>query len=50
MKSRRMRWEENVDNVGEMRTVYRDLVRQCEEKRRLGWPGLRAKDTISIDS
>jgi hypothetical protein len=27
-------------SVEEMRTVYRDLVGQCEEKIRPGWPGL----------
>jgi hypothetical protein len=33
-----------------MRTVYRDLVWQCEEKIRLGWPGLRPEDPISIEA
>jgi hypothetical protein len=50
MKSRRMGCEEYVESVEEVRTVYRDLVWQCEEKIRLGWPGLRPEDTISIDS
>jgi hypothetical protein len=41
MKSRRMTWGEYIESVEEMRTEYRILVGQCEEKRRCRWPGLR---------
>ena len=48
-KSRRMGWAVHVVRMGEMRGVYRVLVRKPEEKRPLGRPSCRWEDNIKID-
>jgi hypothetical protein len=49
MKSRRMRWAENVARMGEGRNVYRVLVGKLEGKRQLERPRRRWEDGIKID-
>jgi hypothetical protein len=49
MKSRRMRWAGHVALMGEVRGVYRVLVRKLEGKRPLGRPRLRLEDNIRMD-
>ena len=49
VKSRRMRWAENVARMGEGRGVHRVLVGKPEGKRPLGRPRRRWKDNIKID-
>ena len=49
MKSRRMRWAENVARIGEERGVYRVLVEKSEGKRPLGRPRCRWADNIRPD-
>jgi hypothetical protein len=46
IKSRRMRWEENVARLGEERGVYMVLVGKPEEKRSLRRPRRRWEDNI----
>jgi hypothetical protein len=46
VKSRRMRWARQVEQVVEKRNVYRMLVRKPEEKRPLGRPSRRWVDNI----
>jgi hypothetical protein len=40
IKSRIMRWEEHVENMGATRGVYRDLVGKLEERDHVGDPGI----------
>jgi hypothetical protein len=49
IKSRRMRWEEHVAQMRQMRSEYKLLVVESEGKRSLGRPRLRWKDNIKID-
>jgi len=49
IKSRRMEWAGHVVRMGEMRGVYRVLVRKPEGKRPLGRPRLRWEDNINLD-
>jgi hypothetical protein len=49
IKSRRMRWAGHVARRGEMRNVYRLLVRKSEGKRPLGRPRRRWMDNIMMD-
>jgi hypothetical protein len=49
IKSRRMRWEEHVARMGEVRGVYRILVGRPEVKRPLGRPRRRWEDNIKMD-
>jgi hypothetical protein len=48
IKSRRMRWAENVASMGEERVVYRVLVGRAEGKRPLGRPRRRWEDNIKL--
>ena len=48
VKSRRMRWAEQVACIGERRGVYRVLVGKPEGKRPLGRPRRRWKDNIKM--
>ena len=48
MKSRRMRWEENVARMEERRDVYMVLVRKPERKRPLERLRHRWEDIIKI--
>jgi hypothetical protein len=49
VKSRRMRWAEQVARMGEERVVYRVLVGKPEGKRPLGRPRRRWEDNIKMD-
>jgi hypothetical protein len=49
IKSRRMRWEGHVAQMGEKRNVYRLLVGKPEGKRPLGRPSHRWMDNIKMD-
>jgi hypothetical protein len=49
IKSRRMRWAEHVERMGEGRGVYRVLVGKPEGKRPLGRPRRRWEDDIKMD-
>jgi hypothetical protein len=49
LKSRRMKWEENVARIGEKRNAYRLLVGKPEEKRPLGRSRRRWVDNIKMD-
>ena len=49
IKSRRMRWAENVARMGERRCTYRILVGKPEGKRPLGRPRRRSEDNIKMD-
>jgi hypothetical protein len=49
IKSRRIKWAGNVARMGEVRNVYRVLVRKPEGKRSLERPRLRWKDGIEMD-
>jgi len=49
IKSRRMRWVENVARMGEERGVYRVLVGKPEGKRTLGRPRRRWVSNIRTD-
>jgi hypothetical protein len=49
MKSRRMRWEGHVAQMGEKRNAYRILVGKSEEKRPLGRPRRRWVDNIKMN-
>jgi hypothetical protein len=48
MKQRRVRWAGNVARVGEMRNVYKILVRKSEGKRPLGRTRRRWKDNTRM--
>jgi hypothetical protein len=48
-KSRRMRWAEQVERMGEDRKVNKVLVGKPEGKRPLGRPRLRWEDGIRMD-
>jgi hypothetical protein len=48
IKTGRMRWVGNVARKGETRNAYKVLVRNSEEKRPFGRPGLRWEDNIKI--
>jgi hypothetical protein len=49
MKSRRMRWDWHVAQMGERRNAYRTLVAKPEEKRRLGRPRRTWVDNIEME-
>jgi hypothetical protein len=49
IKSRRMRWVGHVAHMGEVRSVYRDLVGRPEGKRPLGRTRYRWEDNIKMD-
>jgi hypothetical protein len=49
IKSKRMRWEEQVARMGETRNAYRILVGKPERKRPLGRPIRRWVDNIKMD-
>jgi hypothetical protein len=49
IKSRRMRWAEQVARMGEGRGVYRVLVGKPEGRRPLGRPRRRWKNNIRMD-
>jgi hypothetical protein len=49
LKSRRMRWAEQVARIGERRRVYRVLVGKPEGKRPLGRPRIRWEQNIRMD-
>ena len=49
IKSRRMRWAEHVECMGERRVVYRVLVGKPEGTRPLGRPIRRWADNIEMD-
>jgi hypothetical protein len=49
IKSRRMRWEGDVAQMGEKRNMYRLLVGKPEGKRPLGRPRWRWVDNIRMD-
>jgi hypothetical protein len=49
IKSRRMRWSENVARMGERRDVYRILVGKNEGKRPFGRPRRRREGNIKVD-
>jgi hypothetical protein len=44
-----MRWVGHVEHTGEMRGVYRVVVRKHEEKRPLGRPRRRWNDNIKMN-
>jgi hypothetical protein len=44
----RMIWAGHVAHVGEVRNVYKLLVRKSKEKRHLGRPRLRWEDGIKM--
>jgi hypothetical protein len=48
IKSRRMKWEEHVAHMGEMRNVYTILVRKPEANRQLGRPRRRWENNIRM--
>ena len=48
-KSRRIRWEVRVARMGEIRRVYRVLVRKHDGKRPLGRRRRRWEDNIEMD-
>jgi hypothetical protein len=48
IKSRRMRWVGHIAHMGEMRNVYKILVRKPERKRPLGRPRNICEDNIRI--
>jgi hypothetical protein len=49
IKSRRMRWAENVARMGEVRGAYNILVGRPAERRPLGTPRSRWEDNIKMD-
>jgi hypothetical protein len=49
MKSRIMRWAGHITGLGEIRGVYRVMVRKPEGKRQLGIPRRRWQDNIKMD-
>jgi hypothetical protein len=49
IKSRRMRWAENVTRTGERKGAYRILVGKPERKGQLGRPRHRWEDNIRMD-
>jgi len=49
IKSRRMRWADNVASMLERKDVYRVLVGKPDGKRPLGRPRRRWKDNIRTD-
>jgi hypothetical protein len=49
IKSRRMRWADNVARRGERRSIYRDFVGKREGKIPLGRPRRRWEDNIKMD-
>jgi hypothetical protein len=49
IKSRRMRWTENVARMGEKRGAYRILVGRPDGRRPLGRPRRRWEDNIKMD-
>jgi hypothetical protein len=49
IKSRRMRWAEHVERMGETRNAFRILVGKPKGKRPLGRPRRRWVDNIKMD-
>jgi hypothetical protein len=49
IESRKIRWAEHVERIGERRIVYRILVGKPGGKRPLGRPRLRWEDNIKMD-
>jgi hypothetical protein len=49
IRSRRMRWAEHVELIGEKRNAYRLFVGKPEGKRPLGRPSRRWMDNIRMD-
>jgi hypothetical protein len=49
IKSRRMRWAENIAQMGVKRNAYRILVGKSEGKRPLGRPRRRWVDNIKVN-
>jgi hypothetical protein len=49
MKSRKMRWEGHVAQIGEKMNVYRLLVGKPKGKTQLGRPRHRRVDNIKMD-
>jgi hypothetical protein len=49
IKSRRIKWADNVERMGEKRNAYRILVGKPEGRRPLGRPRPRWVDNIKID-
>jgi hypothetical protein len=49
IESRRMRWAGRAARMGEMRNVYKILVRKPERKRPLGRTRLRLEGNIRMD-
>jgi len=49
IKSRRMRWAGHIAHIGEMRNVYKILVRKPEKKRPLRRPKHRWEDNIRLN-
>jgi hypothetical protein len=49
IKARRMRWEEHVARMGEVRGAYTILVGRPEGRRPLGRPRRRWEDNIKMD-
>jgi hypothetical protein len=49
IKSRRMRWADHVERMGEKRNAYILLVGKPEGKRPLGRPRRRCVDNIRMD-
>jgi hypothetical protein len=49
IKSRKMRWEGHVRQMGGKRNAYRILVGKPEERRPLGRPRLRWVGNIKMD-
>jgi len=49
MRLRRMRWSEHVDNMGEVRNVYKILIGKIEGKRPLGRLRHRWEHGIKLD-
>jgi hypothetical protein len=41
IKSKRLRWEENVERMGEMSNAYNILIGKAERKRSVGNPRCR---------
>jgi hypothetical protein len=49
IKSKRMRWEEHVTQMGEKRNAYKILLGKSERKKPLGKPRRRWVDNIKMD-
>jgi hypothetical protein len=49
IKSRRMRWAENLGLMGELKDAYMVLVGKCKGRRPPGKPGRRWEQSIKMD-